>query len=53
MTKNGKNLQLKKEFDIFLIKKKQFTYSSASIKDVQATGEALSHQKENIQHFKT
>ncbi len=34
-----------KNFQAFLTKKLQFTYPQAIIKDVQATGEALSPQK--------
>jgi hypothetical protein len=44
MTKNWEKLQLKKNF-IFFYQKLQFTYPLASIKDVQATGEAFSPQK--------
>ncbi len=35
------------------VKKLQFIDPSASVKDVQATGEAFSPQKKNTQHFKT
>ncbi len=44
-----KNLQLKKIYS-FYYKKLQFTYPQASIKDVQAKGEAFKPLKENIQH---
>ncbi len=40
-----KNLQLKKNYGIFLNQKLQYTYSQASIKDVQATEEAFSPEK--------
>jgi hypothetical protein len=41
----GKNLQLKKKIHIFFDQKSKFTYPLASIKDVQAAGEAFSSQK--------
>jgi hypothetical protein len=40
-----KKITAVKFFDIFLDRKLQFTYPSASIKDAQATGEAFSLQK--------
>jgi hypothetical protein len=50
MARNLKNLQLKQNFFIFLIKNCNLL---TIIKDVQATGEAFSPQKENIQQFNT
>ncbi len=41
MNKNLKKFTAEKKIDMIL----QFTYPYASIKDVQATGEAFSHQK--------
>jgi hypothetical protein len=46
MTKNLKNVQQKKKFDIRIFNQKLlFSYPYASINDVQATGEAFSPQK--------
>jgi hypothetical protein len=54
MSKNWKKVTAVKTFLYFLDRKLKFTYPWASIKDAQATGEAISPQKrENIQHFKT
>jgi hypothetical protein len=45
MTKIWKTLQLTKKLDIFFDQKLLFTYPLASIKAVQATGEAFSPKK--------
>jgi hypothetical protein len=46
MTKIEKKLQLKNNFIVF-VQKLQFAYLYASMKDVQATGKALSLKREH------
>jgi hypothetical protein len=52
MAKNCKILQKKNSNYLSKIAKYSI-YPEASVKDVQASGKASRHQKENIQHFKT
>jgi hypothetical protein len=49
---DDQNVDKKKSADIFIDQILQFTYPKASIKDIQATGEAFSPKKENVQHCK-